>query len=440
MKNKTGLTVIITLVLMFMVCAAYDLFAQNGENQNGVLFYFDAICFRDNADSGRIDVYVLVPYQSLEFVKAKDNYGSQYEATVKAIDTSGKVIDQKYFKRDVIEMNYFDSQGGTGKFDYSQTILHLPAGKYEIEATVTDNYTKKSSVRSRNITVLNFSKFPNSLSGILLVSSIEENGSKFILTPHISDNIGDLGEGFFAFFEVYALNFPQMVDFVYEFVESSDKKEVVYKSQRIRQNIDSSITQHFFKVNFPKGKPQGTYILRIIELKPSTTDEFTEADYLAVTERSVKSFKSFGGMVIGDIDKSIKELRYVAKADEIEYVEAGTTTEEKQKRFEEFWAKKDPTPNTDRNEAFEQYYARIEIANKRYKSYSEGWMTDKGMVYIIYGEPNNTDKSAPYSDGRVFERWSYPNGMEIIFVDNSGFGDFRLYSPMSIMEKYVYKK
>ena len=63
---------------------------------NSQLFYFDAIVFKSALDTnGRLDVYVIVPYQSLAFEKFEEFYGSNYELTVKITNDKGNRIDQK---------------------------------------------------------------------------------------------------------------------------------------------------------------------------------------------------------------------------------------------------------------------------------------------------------------------------------------------------------
>jgi len=38
-------------------------------------------------------------------------------------------------------------------------------------------------------------------------------------------------------------------------------------------------------------------------------------------------------------------------------------------------------------EILKQYYSRVESANQMFTSFKEGWKTDRGMIYIIFGEP-----------------------------------------------------
>ena len=56
---------------------------------------------------------------------------------------------------------------------------------------------------------------------------------------------------------------------------------------------------------------------------------------------------------LADLDKAIDQLIYIARDTELLYVREATTEEDKRKRFIEFWAKRDPDPQTPRNELME---------------------------------------------------------------------------------------
>ena len=56
-----------------------------------------------------------------------------------------------------------------------------------------------------------------------------------------------------------------------------------------------------------------------------------------------------------------------------------------------------------------RYYARVEEANLRFSAFKPGWKTDRGMVYVRYGEPDTTISSPPNMDGvpPANETWVY---------------------------------
>ncbi|MBL7976081.1 MAG: GWxTD domain-containing protein, partial [Candidatus Kapabacteria bacterium] len=101
----------------------------------------------------------------------------------------------------------------------------------------------------------------------------------------------------------------------------------------------------------------------------------------------------------------------------------------------------DPSPNTIRNEAFEEYYARVDYANKNYRSYNDGWLTDMGMIHIVLGAPSTSDRRVNTYDGRTSITWTYSgSNRRFVFIDNTGFGDYRLSpsTPFPMSEKYKY--
>lgn len=62
------------------------------------------------------------------------------------------------------------------------------------------------------------------------------------------------------------------------------------------------------------------------------------------------------------------------------------------------------TGDTERAKTFmRSYFRRVELANQYFTSYKEGWKTDRGMIYIIFGLPEEVNKTADR------EVWTYRN-------------------------------
>ena len=103
------------------------------------------------------------------------------------------------------------------------------------------------------------------------------------------------------------------------------------------------------------------------------------------------------------------------------------SNEEREQFIEQFWRRRDPNLATSENEYRAEYYSRIAHANENFAfGDTAGWRTDRGRIYIIYGKPDEVQKS---SSG---EAWIYNilpdrgRNIRIEFVDRSGTGDFRL--------------
>lgn len=84
------------------------------------------------------------------------------------------------------------------------------------------------------------------------------------------------------------------------------------------------------------------------------------------------------------IEDMIAPLRYITSKNE--YNELITSTNKKE-AFENFWLTR--LGSRDRaKESIRKYYNRVQDANTFYSSYIEGWKTDRGMIYILFGAPN----------------------------------------------------
>lgn len=429
------------LYLFFLIVFSSSsyLFSQKVE-ENEIInqFYFDAIVFKGDTTVSRVDLYTIVPYESLNFIASGKYFIANYEVYIVAMDSNGNKFQEIKYDRRIKDTSYFIAKGGNAAIDYSQKQFFLPEGKFKIRATLIDKSNNLSYERTRAVTVINFDNFNISLSALFLLSSIEEINGKYKITPHISDNIGNLKDGFFAFFESYQTKFiGDSVDYVWEI--SNAKNELIANGKRVRKQTGIGKNQIFLHIPKIPEFTTGSYTLRILALRTSDKPEYDESHYLAIAQRSLNYTQTVAGNVLADINIAIKQLRYIAYQSDLDLIENVTTESEKQNKFEQFWKKHDPTPGTERNEAFDEYYSRIAFSSKTFKSYLDGWLTDMGMVHVIFGPPANTEKYTNYGDGRIYEKWYYRSNREFIFVDNSGFGDFRLVRPMSVSEKYQFQ-
>jgi len=162
-----------------------------------------------------------------------------------------------------------------------------------------------------------------------------------------------------------------------------------------------------------------------------------------VIASTLKSFNSrWVGVpsAINDLDKAVAQLIYIASSSEKSYIESAPNKEEKIKRYLEFWKKKNPNPHEEDNRVFDEYYRRINYANENFSHFMEGWRTDRGLVYITLGPPNNIDRHPFDYDAKPYEIWEYYEmNQQFVFMDETGFGDYRLITPMyGDMYRYRY--
>jgi GWxTD domain-containing protein len=122
-------------------------------------------------------------------------------------------------------------------------------------------------------------------------------------------------------------------------------------------------------------------------------------------------------------------LKYIMEEKEFRKLKNASRGERK-KRFDEFWKAKDPTPKTAYNEAMAEFYRRVDYAVANFGTMREldGFETDRGKAYILYGPPTKIDRIlAPGAPPQ--ETWFYSNlNKKLIFLDETGKGDFKFTS------------
>ncbi len=105
----------------------------------------------------------------------------------------------------------------------------------------------------------------------------------------------------------------------------------------------------------------------------------------------------------GTIDMLSEALRYITTSEE--YTKLHTTFDKK-KMFDEFWLN-NTLSQSKAKRAIKEYYKRATQANQLFTTYKEGWKTDMGMIYIIFGPP---PKVFWKDDGLL---WIYPKTFEL---------------------------
>ncbi|MFI5175949.1 MAG: GWxTD domain-containing protein [Terriglobia bacterium] len=140
-----------------------------------------------------------------------------------------------------------------------------------------------------------------------------------------------------------------------------------------------------------------------------------------------------------------KDVTYIITDEERKAFKNLTTDEERDNFIEQFWLRRDPSPDTAENEYKEEHYRRIAYANEHYGSGIPGWKTDRGRIYIMYGpadeiesHPSGGSYDRPTGEGGgntstyPFEIWRYRyiedigNEVMLEFVDPTLSGEYHL--------------
>jgi GWxTD domain-containing protein len=386
--------------------------------------FAEAFAFKsDSSGKGRLDIYIQVPYPEINFVKEGEQYVGRIELSATVLTQEKQELWQT---SQTVEVQLKD---------FTQTISHrlsalkrfstdiLP-GKYELLLQVTNNASKKIADFHKSVMVKDFSTDSLAVSDLMLVHKMDVDGTRKNIVPNLTGVLVKESNGFYLFFEIYNRTQLDSVQLLCKFI--NQKKEVV--AQRTKSEVLSgNQTQMTWQIDTP-ALAAGQYVFFIeamgyTKVNPAVLVNTSSSRTCLVRIKDLP-------LTVTDIDKATDQLQYIAKGSEIASIKEATTQEERQKRFFEFWAKRNPDPKTSRNELMEEYYARVAYANKNFTQYMEGWKTDRGMILIRFGSPQNVDRHPFDSESKPYEIWYYyDQNREFVFVDETGFGDYRLRYP-----------
>jgi GWxTD domain-containing protein len=194
--------------------------------------------------------------------------------------------------------------------------------------------------------------------------------------------------------------------------------------------------------NVPNTKDEGTSLKDLKKTKKSAPEAPKEMTPEERKER-LRNFKKEVGKTYQNWLN--QDVTYIISNEEEAAFKLLATDEERDQFIEQFWLRRDPTPDTAENEFREEHYRRIQYANEHYAAGIPGWRTDRGRIYIVWGAPDEIEshasggsyqRDAKEGGGQTstfpFERWRYRYlegiGNEIIieFVDNCQCNDYHI--------------
>jgi GWxTD domain-containing protein len=135
-----------------------------------------------------------------------------------------------------------------------------------------------------------------------------------------------------------------------------------------------------------------------------------------------------------DFPTAVEQLRFISSEAERDSLLAAPDSL-RAKAWQVFWDKRDPTPGTPNNEYRDEFYRRVRYCIARFSVGDRpGWRTDRGMIYVRYGEPDEVEQHPfdmdDYPYNAPWQLWRYyATNLEFVFVDRRGSGDFELQYP-----------
>jgi GWxTD domain-containing protein len=140
----------------------------------------------------------------------------------------------------------------------------------------------------------------------------------------------------------------------------------------------------------PRPDP-GNYRFRV-SFEGDTVTGDIQGDHLRARDFSIKS-RNYPA--IRSARELARPLFYLMNRRDFDQLMAINDPDSLKNEIDRFWLSNIGNRNKARS-VIELYYSRVEEANKQFSNFKEGWMTDMGMIYILFGPPWYVEQSLEY--------------------------------------------
>ncbi len=411
------------IMMLFIVTGAELSRAQfyGGSQYSGVgLPFFEVELYRTfnlEAATPKIQVFVEIMYDDLTFIKSdtSDGYMAKFELIAAIYNEDDEQIAARLVNQDVYVPEFDQTNSRTERISLTRA-MDLAPGVYNLKFRVTDLISKQTISRNQEFTVNDMRDEDIAASDLLFLNNFEldEFGNIKDIVPRVRDNFSREKDFFYVYFDLFAKMIPEKVEIRYRLEDIKGDTPI---DTTVNQTLKKAVNGIVFKID-KKRLQRNTYKC-FVDIK-SDDAEIERIKTLSFFWVNVPETEE-------DISTALRQMRYIVSEDSVDkYIDA--PLEDQKRFFRSFWSSRDPNPNTTVNELLEEYYRRVNYANREFSNFNEGgWLSDRGRILIKFGYPDDIERHPFELDSVPYIVWRYYSLRKIfVFADRSGFGDYRL--------------
>lgn len=442
MKSKSLLLFILFILILTSISRAIDNIPVKSEGD--LIFYLDVASFRATQNRTINEFYYTIPLNQLTFEPTTTGFIDTLQLTLQLTDSTR----QKLVHKQWLEPIRIDSlQKIEGKFFPQQFEITLQPGQFFVTLSLTELATQRSGTAWLTFEASSYHHNSLALSDVQIASHIDreiletakyiKNGLNIVPNPN----------------RLFGLTLPILYFYVeiYNLQPVENQQQNVYEVQYRILDVNNTVLEKYDpKVKRKPGASSfevgGIHVAHFnqqsLRLEVSVTDQLTgqitsaEKQFWIIPSTPASASLSIQNeagekimmMSEDDIENHFSQIRYILPQQAIDDFKK-LTLEGKRNFLITFWVSIDPDPETPQNELWSEYFKKVEYVNQKYgSSLIQGWKTDRGRIYLKYGKPDEVEYYPVTSNDKPYEVWQYykPEHMRFIFVDEEGFGRYRL--------------
>jgi GWxTD domain-containing protein len=344
----------------------------SGEIVQGSLVYSSS----DNILTASADIEIQIMREGTQEIIVREDYDQRIESKNQNIITSQDVE----------------------KFEYKYEAL---AGTYTVQVIVTDKTSGRETIRTTKTSIPDYRDDQSHITEIRVLGKDNSKSST-------------------EFSQSTTYDIPSRLDslkFIFQVTNNNPEQPIEIESRLLKFKADNEPARRMNDMNYApsslayKGIDYDEYeVLQsstreldqpgsvIIEL---AFEDLEHGNYrLEVTSNKGEENEIYKGRAFGikspnypslkTPEELAKPLYYIMSNKEYERLMTINDSDSLKKAIDRFWLSNVGNSNKAR-EVVSMYYQRVEEANKQFSNFKEGWKTDPGMMYILFGPPWYSD-------------------------------------------------
>lgn len=363
-------------------------------------------------DSTIMVLTVSMANRSLKFGRDGDRYRASYNVGL-AVQRGSDIVHDISTKEQVRVLAFRETQRADESILFRQ-ILTVAPGMYDLRLTVRDDSVSRGSAIEATVGVPRFVDGSVSSPVAFYEASPRETLDslpRFVATPRATVVFGRD-----TLFPVYVEGYGDQASFPLRVSVRADGGSGTLWSDSLALPRRGDLFAG--TINIPIAR-LGVGVMSIGVSRVGSSDTLRAPLFVAFGE----------DLPVATFNEMLDYLRYFISASRLQAMR-DAAPDGRAALWAAFLRETDPVPQTPQHEGLRDYFARIAQANARFREdAAAGWLTDRGRAFVALGppdqviEPNLSDLN---QRGRT-QLWDYrQHRLQIIFVDQTGFGRWRM--------------
>ena len=397
----------------------------------------DYAVFKENDSLSCLEIYYGVSKNKLQFQKKKNKYQARVKIkTLLMQNDSLKKGNSKTLNFNIPDTTELAKQGRLIEIEK----FNIPPGKYRLKVTMKDENGKRQFRSGQDIQVKSFNTNELISSDLILAKKFKKTASKnrfsrefgYDLTPKVDAIFKSPNNFIYPFFELYNLS-KDSSEYKVRYKITDVDNQTIKKTEWLTEKAENSKSLQFFRSGIAtQNISSGSYKLKIIVVEKADTLKL-QRDLFIINKGNNRNIglnvENLKKLNEHKLDSLFQPLRYVAsKQEKNRYSQLDRKG--KIGFLSNFWNRRDPKPSTSINESRRKFERKLIYTDNRFgNSERAGWKTERGRVWMLYGEPLEIERNKENFDKKHHIIWKYNSTekpVRFIFLKNERTGNYEL--------------